>query len=111
GEPRSMAPRAERAGFGESRGMAPGFTHSDSTGEVFRISSPLDGDRYEIPVDVDPRYATIGLRADGGSAAAVRWLVDGVEVHGQRWQLAPGMHVIHASTAAGETDEVRIIVR
>ncbi|MGH7676189.1 MAG: transglycosylase domain-containing protein, partial [Gemmatimonadales bacterium] len=40
GEPRSMAPRAERAGFGESRGMAPGFTHPDSTGEVFRISSP-----------------------------------------------------------------------
>ncbi|MGH7675888.1 MAG: hypothetical protein ACREMV_11520, partial [Gemmatimonadales bacterium] len=73
-----------------------------------------DADRapaHRHATNVDPRYATIGLRADGGSGAAVRWLVDGVEVQGQRWALAPGTHVIHASTATGEADEVRIIVR
>src|SRR5213076_2197540 len=32
----------------------------------FRILSPQDGDRYTLPVGVDPRYATLALRAAGG---------------------------------------------
>ncbi len=99
----------EAGGVREARGMAPGSTHPDGIGEGFRVSSPLDGDRYEIPVGVDPRYATIALRAEG--ATAVRWYVDGIEVRDQRWRLEPGPHVIRAQTSTGQVDEVRIVVQ
>ena len=59
---------------------------------------------------MDPRYATLALRAAGGSGA-VRWFVDGQPVAGERWALAPGRHAIRAETARGERDEVRIDVR
>ena len=79
----------------------------------FRILSPQDGDRYTLPVGVDPRYATLALRAAGGpgSGASVRWFVDGRPVAGERWTLAPGRHAIRAETVRGERDEVRIDVR
>ena len=79
----------------------------------FRILSPQDGDRYALPVGVDPRYATLALRAAGGpgSGASVRWFVDGRPVAGERWTLAPGRHAIRAETVRGERDEVRIDVR
>ncbi len=76
----------------------------------FHILSPQNGDRYALPVGVDPRYATLALRAAGGSGA-VRWFVDGQPVAGERWALAPGRHAIRAETARGERDEVRIDVR
>ena len=71
------------------------------------------GDRYALPVGVDPRYATLALRAAGGpgSRASVRWFVDGRPVAGERWTLAPGRHAIRAETVRGERDEVRIDVR
>ena len=79
----------------------------------FHILSPQDGDRYALPVGVDPRYATLALRAAGGpgSRASVRWFVDGRPVAGERWTLAPGRHAIRAETVRGERDEVRIDVR
>src|SRR5437879_3324047 len=80
---------------------------------LFHILSPQDGDRYALPVGVDPRYATLALRAAGGpgSRASVRWFVDGRPVAGERWALAPGRHAIRAETVRGERDEVRIDVR
>jgi penicillin-binding protein 1C len=78
--------------------------------EAFRIVSPREGDRYEIPPGVDPRYATIALRAGGRREGGIRWLVDDRPVAGGRWILRPGAHVIRALGAGGERDEVRIDV-
>ncbi|HEY8469894.1 MAG TPA: hypothetical protein VIL18_09635, partial [Longimicrobiales bacterium] len=80
-----------------------------SNGGVRRILSPADGDVYERPVGVDPRYATIPLLAAGEEP--VRWFVDGVPHHGARWRLVPGVHVIRAEWASGVRDSVRIEVR
>ncbi len=87
-----------------------GPTVRPSDRPTFHILSPQSGDRYALPVGVDPRYATLALRAAGGSGA-VRWFVDGRPVAGERWPLAPGRHAIRAETARGERDEVRIDVR
>ncbi|HEU4560757.1 MAG TPA: penicillin-binding protein 1C [Longimicrobium sp.] len=78
--------------------------------ERFRIVSPRNGDRYEVPVGIEARYATIGFHAAGANAA-VRWYVDGAEVPGGRWRLQPGEHRVRAQAATGATDEVRIVVR
>ena len=44
----------------------------------FRILSPQEGDVYHVPAGVERRYATVALRAAGGSAhRPVRWFVDG----------------------------------
>jgi len=77
----------------------------------FQIVSPRAGDRYEIPPGIDPRYATIALRAatephDG----AVTWFVDGRKVLESRWVLVPGMHVVRAVTASGLRAETRFEV-
>jgi membrane carboxypeptidase/penicillin-binding protein PbpC len=82
-----------------------------ATPAPLRILSPRDGDRYSLPVGVDPRFATIGLRATGGDGSEVRWFVDGREWRESRWRLVPGPHTIRAVTARGESDEVRIEVR
>jgi penicillin-binding protein 1C len=43
-------------------------------GAQFQIVSPRGGDRYEIPPGIDPRYATIALRAAAMPVdGAVRW--------------------------------------
>lgn len=77
----------------------------------FRIVSPLDGDRYQVPPNVDARYASVSLVTAGGAGPdRVRWLLNGVPVHGGRFRLAPGAHRITAHSARGETDEVRITV-
>ena len=76
----------------------------------FRIVSPLDGDRYAIPVGVEARYATIPLRAAGPGADGVRWSVDGAPFDGERWRLAPGTHRVRARSTRGETAEARIVV-
>lgn len=104
-------------GAGQSDGptvgliMPNGQTVRLSDRPTFRILSPQDGDRYSLPVGVDPRYATLALRAAGGSGVGVRWFVDGRPFAGERWPLTPGRHAIRAETTGGERDEVRIDVR
>ncbi|HET9983329.1 MAG TPA: penicillin-binding transpeptidase domain-containing protein, partial [Longimicrobiales bacterium] len=89
-----------------ARSSTPPLTHS-----VFRIASIEDGDRYQVPVGVDPRYATLPLRAAGGAAErGVRWFVDGRETRDARWRITAGEHRIRAVSAAGESAEVRISV-
>jgi penicillin-binding protein 1C len=82
----------------------------DSAAHRFRIASPQDGDRYQLPAGVDARYATIALRADGADAGAVRWFIDGTPTRAGRMQLIPGTHVIRASTASEASDEVRVTI-
>ena len=75
-----------------------------------QILSPRPGDRYHVPPGVDPRYATLALRAAGGDAARpVRWFVDGRRLERPRWQLALGPHVVRAERA-GERQEVTVEV-
>ena len=89
--------------------------HEGAAGEraagPFRILSPLDGDRYQVPPGVDARYATIALRAAGASPGDVRWFVDGRRAEGTRWPLAAGAHTIRAVSTHGDTAAVRIEVR
>jgi hypothetical protein len=82
----------------------------DARSHRFRISSPLDGDRYEVPPGVDARYATIALRADGADPRAVRWFVDGQPTSARRLPLVAGTHVIRASASATTSDEVRVTI-
>jgi penicillin-binding protein 1C len=91
---------AGRAAGGQTGARAP---------SARRILSPADGDVYELPVGVDPRYATIPLLAAGQEP--VRWFVDGVPHAGARWRLVPGAHTIRAEWASGARDSVRIVVR
>ncbi len=74
------------------------------------ITSPQQGDHYEIPPGVDGRYATLAFRAAGvPRGAALRWTLDGRPVPATRWVLAPGRHRVRA--VAGElSDEVEITV-
>jgi penicillin-binding protein 1C len=76
---------------------------------AFRIVAPLDSDVYRFQPGVDGRYATIGFRSAGGVSEAT-WYVDGDAVHGTRWRLEPGRHVIRAVTANRNWDEVVISV-
>ena len=76
----------------------------------FRITSPLDGDRYSIPVGVEARYASVELRAGGIGAAQVRWSIDGKPYARDRWALVPGTHEIHAVSARGDTARARVVV-
>ena len=66
---------------------------------------------YRVPAGVDPRYATVALRAAGGSARRpVRWLVDGRPYAGPRWVLVPGPHRIKALDGSGAVAEVGVEV-
>lgn len=76
----------------------------------FRISSPLNGDRYDVPPGVDARFATIALRVEGAGARDVHWFVDGRETSAHRLPLVAGTHVIRASASPGESDEVRVTI-
>jgi penicillin-binding protein 1C len=76
----------------------------------FRITSPLEGDRYSIPVGVESKYASIALRAGGAGADDVRWLIDGKPYDRDRWALVPGAHDIRAVSARGDTARVRVVV-
>jgi penicillin-binding protein 1C len=92
---------AERGSGGEDRGG----------GAQFQIVSPRSGDRYEIPPGIDSRYATIALRAAAGPRdGAVRWFVDGRQIHNSRWVLVPGTHLVRALATSGASDEVSIEV-
>jgi penicillin-binding protein 1C len=76
----------------------------------FRILSPQEGDVYRVPAGVDARYATVALRAAGGSGRGIRWYVDGRPQRSSRWALVPGIHRIRAE-AAGASAEVGIEVQ
>jgi penicillin-binding protein 1C len=78
----------------------------------FRIVSPLDGDRYQVPPGVDARYATIALRVAGApDDAPVRWWVDGRPTRAARWQLRTGAHAFRAVARSGRVAEAQISVR
>ncbi|HEV8381175.1 MAG TPA: penicillin-binding protein 1C [Gemmatimonadales bacterium] len=90
---------------------AAGKTAAKGGGSQFKIVSPRPGDRYEIPPGMDARYATIALRAAATPGdGAVRWFVDGRQIHNSRYVLSPGTHVIRAIAASGATAETRIDV-
>ncbi len=77
-----------------------------------RIVTPLDGDRYAIPPETDPRYATLALRAVGAPEdEPLAWYVDGRRVASERWALRPGAHVVRVVGASGRFAEARIDVR
>jgi penicillin-binding protein 1C len=92
--------------------LVPRRTASDSVpaGGLLQIISPREGDRYRVPPGVEPRYATLALRAAGGDPGVpVRWSVDGRRMNRARWELVPGAHVVRAERGA-ERREVRIEV-
>jgi penicillin-binding protein 1C len=91
-----------------SSGSARSPAAADSV-TTFRIVSPRDGDRYHVPPGVDPRYATVALRARGGDAE-VAWTMDGRRLRGGRFPLVPGAHRIVAWTSSGERDSVVVQV-
>jgi membrane carboxypeptidase/penicillin-binding protein PbpC len=82
---------------------------SDSTPARFHVVAPRDGDRYRVPPGVDPRYASIGLRA-AGADGTVRWFVDGRQARGARFLLVPGAHTIVARSARGDSSVVTVRV-
>jgi penicillin-binding protein 1C len=74
------------------------------------ITSPQDGDHYRLPPGVDPRYATVALRASGAPEnVPVRWYVDGRLTTDPRWRLVPGSHRFRAE-AVGLSAEVSVVV-
>ena len=85
------------------------LTAADTAG--FRIVSPRNGDRYQIPPGVPARYATVALVAAGsGSEKGVSWFVDGRPAHASRLTLQPGTHSIRAVAGGRVHDEVRVVV-
>jgi penicillin-binding protein 1C len=94
------------------RASAGGDVRTDAPAPVtlFRITSPLDGDRYSIPAGVEARYASIALRAAGRGADRVRWSIDGKAYERDRWPLVVGSHDIRAISAVGDTARVRVLV-
>jgi penicillin-binding protein 1C len=74
------------------------------------ITSPENGDRYQIPPGVEGRYATIALRAAGApSGKPLLWFVDGHPVANARWAIQPGRHRVRAE-AGTASDEVEVQV-
>jgi hypothetical protein len=71
---------------------------------------PTDGDVYHLPPGVEARYATIALRAAGGTGQPVRWFVDGREQHISRWPLTVGVHQVAAWGGRGSSAQVTIRV-
>ena len=83
----------------------------DATSHRFRISSPRDGDVYQVPPGVEPRYATLALRAAGdGANGQLRWMINGRSYSEPRWGLEPGRFTFVARTPKGAVDSVRIQV-
>jgi hypothetical protein len=97
------------AGGDSSRATSPALAH-EAGSRRFRISSPHDGDRYQLPAGVDARYATIALRAEGADASAVRWFIDGEATNARRMPLVAGTHVVRATTSTAVSDEVHVTI-
>ena len=100
-----------RPGTSQMHALAhPSDSTSASDAARLRILSPRDGDRYAIPAGVEPRYATIPLRAAGPHASTARWTIDGHPHPQTRWPLTVGTHLVRATTPSGDTAEARIVV-
>ena len=98
-----IPPPTRAAPAGESvRGPFPGF----------RILSPREGDVYRLSPGVEPRYATVALRAVGarGGDDRIRWTVDDRPHPPGRWSLRPGLHRFRAVTMSGDSAEVTVRV-
>lgn len=104
------AQQARVVSLGGTGERGPARAPGDTASARFRITSPASGDVYRFVPGVDPRYATVGLRAVGApNAARVRWFVDGRPVAGSRMPLVPGKHRVRAA-AGKQSDEVAIEV-
>jgi penicillin-binding protein 1C len=104
---------AARLGSVQAAAAPPSPARAPGAEPRFRIVSPQDGDRYQVPPGVEARYATVALRAAGDGADAARWFIDGRATRATRVslaQLAKGMHSIRAQSTSGRADEVRIVV-
>jgi penicillin-binding protein 1C len=93
---------------GQSSSLPVAQVQSKPAESAPRIVSPLNGDHFERPLNVEARYATIPLAARG--TGPVRWSVDGRAIRGARWQLETGTHVIRATWPSGARDSVTITV-
>jgi len=92
---------AQRAGASAIPEASPISRRAVGPPSRLAITSPQHGDHYRIPPGVDPRYASIALRATGrGSTVAVRWYVDGRRVTSPRWVLREGHHEFRAEAGA-----------
>jgi penicillin-binding protein 1C len=107
---RSQGGDAMLAARGDSALQRSPAPADDAAGQRFHISSPQDGDRYQLPAGVDARYATIALRVEGADASAVRWFIDGQPTHARRMPLVAGTHIIRASTSRAASDEVHVTI-
>lgn len=86
-------------------------TAGDLSSGRFRISSPRDGDVYQVPPGVEPRYATLALRAAGaGADGRLSWTINDRPYGEPRWGLEPGRYSFVARTPSGSVDSVRIQV-
>ena len=99
-------------GVVHSRAADAGYPASDAAPVAtgLRILSPQMGDVYRVPSGVDAHYATVALRAAGGSDRRTRWFVDGREHRGERWALERGRHRIRVVDGVGEAAEVSVEV-
>lgn len=80
--------------------------HSPIAEPPFRleITSPQQGDHYQIPPGVEARYASVALRAVGPRRGArIQWFVDDRRVVAPRWVLVPGRHEIRAEAGRDRT--------
>ena len=92
---------------GGSSGVS-GVSVARATAGGVAIISPKAGDHYRVPPGVEPRFASIALRASGGGGS-VRWYVDGVAIRNGRWPLRAGQHEVLAVAGAAR-DSVIITV-
>ena len=76
----------------------------------FRITSPLEGDRYSIPAGVEARYASIALRQAGLVRSRSAGPSTESRTRGDRWALVPGIARDSGRVGAGDTAEVRVVV-
>ncbi|MEP7326316.1 MAG: penicillin-binding protein 1C [Gemmatimonadota bacterium] len=84
----------------------------DSSSGGFRISSPRDGDVYQVPPGVEARYATLALRAAGaGAEGRLRWTINGKPYGDRRWALEPGRYtfVARASSGIGDSASIQVL--
>ena len=101
----AMRQPAPRTGAAQ---RTPGLATADAAG--LRILSPEHGDVFRFVPGVEPRFATIGLRAGGVPAGITpRWYVDGRPLQRPRLGLVPGKHVVRLE-AGRDTREVTVEV-
>ncbi len=88
---------------GAELGERPGLVIEQPSGPAaeppfrLQITSPQEGDHYQIPPGVAARYASVALRAVGSARdTGVRWFVDDRRVRTPRWVLVAGRHEIRA---------------